>query len=739
MIRSRLAPCLALTLLLLAPFAGCGKDDTSPVGPGDGAVVEPVPDITARLTPIAGDHFRLDVRFGVSGMTAPIVRRWRIDPVAGAITPWTAMAGESLQLVFRTEAGRYRVLELNAADGRAAPITRFLEFTPVNVLPASRIVVPRPVPPSALQQPGSVETPLSFTVRWNGVDADGIGTTRPAGYVSRLLPLREVDPDSPSSVSVAELVAYLAADRVANPAAWQMHEATDTSRVLAGLAPELTIFAVLARDPAGEEERRFDLLANVLCFRPTAHVRGPRLTLSSSIFSRTKSNPGLDPTIVATVSLRSVDSFTLGWSAEPGTGREIDGFRWAVDIADIADESPRVGPDDLAHWSEWSTSATGATVGPFAAGSGPRLFHVMARDNLGDRTLALVRMDILDHQPTADLLIIDDLYGPRTELAAGQPPGGFIRISTAYPMEAEQDSFYVARGGFADLFRVRSGTPGAISAAGMFADFDADTLDYAFWPEDGIASPFQYRAVVWYTDAASASRNGSKFGSAYPATAIRTINLASRVNTLAQYVQQGGKLWIFGEGMTSAIANGYWSAIGGAPPQPFTAGDDRRQDVLYPGNFLHDFCKLRSELTRSANVQSAIPYLPEFVGPAGERTALRWAGLPRLTLGGYRGADPNPASRVLPPSWVVTRPNPILEGGVAVLDTLYLAQWADSSSPTAYPNALHYHGSEHGEVIWFGFPMHFFKVEQAREVARVAMRVFGIQPAPSARVAIRRR
>ena len=57
----------------------------------------------------------------------------------------------------------------------------------------------------------------------------------------------------------------------------------------------------------------------------------------------------------------------------------------------------------------------------------------------------------------------------------------------------------------------------------------------------------------------------------------------------------------------------------------------------------------------------------------------------------------------------------------------------------SFAPALHDHGSGHGEAVWFGFPMHFFEPDQAREVARVAMRVLGIQPLQSARVAIRRR
>jgi hypothetical protein len=74
-----------------------------------------------------------------------------------------------------------------------------------------------------------------------------------------------------------------------------------------------------------------------------------------------------------------------------------------------------------------------------------------------------------------------------------------------------------------------------------------------------------------------------------------------------------------------------------------------------------------------------------------------------------------------------------------VLDTLYLNQGRTYDPmgtifprSDGMPNAVHYHGANHGEVVWFGFPMHFFESEQGREVVGVTMRVFGIEPQAAA-------
>ena len=79
------------------------------------------------------------------------------------------------------------------------------------------------------------------------------------------------------------------------------------------------------------------------------------------------------------------ESVTFQWSARPMNGRgKITGYRWALDIVDITDFTPRSGPGDLAHWSEWSLTEQSATVGPFTGlgGAPPLLCHDARPDRI---------------------------------------------------------------------------------------------------------------------------------------------------------------------------------------------------------------------------------------------------------------------------------------------------------------------------------------------------------------------
>jgi hypothetical protein len=355
------------------------------------------------------------------------------------------------------------------------------------------------------------------------------------------------------------------------------------------------------------------------------------------------------------------------------------------------------------------------------------------------------------------------------------PAPPFVTYVNPYPMEAEQDSFYYAYGGFPDSLRLLAGTPGAFSTRGSFADFDYDTLDYRSYPQEGIAVAdlFRYQVIAAYTDANSAVNSGAKFGSNRPSTWLRLINSVNRENTLALYSKLGGKLWLFGDGTTTAIANGYYSRISGnVPHYPYESGDDVRNDILRPGNFLYDFCHLRSELNQAGNgtlatanipLHGCLPYLPQYalaagqppppdrsldprVGPSAQRTlAQGWGGLPRLTLAAYRTAPADPSLRSVAKTNVITQPLFVTEGTGAALqsvaDTLYLCQALqydpnDVNVPASdgLPNAIDYHGSEHGEVVWFGFPLYVFEPDQARQCAHTVLTHLGVVPAaPGAR------
>ena len=93
-------------------------------------------------------------------------------------------------------------------------------------------------------------------------------------------------------------------------------------------------------------------------------------------------------------------------------------------------------------------------------------------------------------------------------------------------------------------------------------------------------------------------------------------------------------------------------------------------------------------------------------------------------------------------TWYIVKPNEITEGTGAgrraVLDTLYLLQARDYSGvgngalSDGHPNAIHYYGSEHGEVVWFGFPLHSFRRDDARAAVRAVMRNLGVEPTAEA-------
>ena len=129
--------------------------------------------------------------------------------------------------------------------------------------------------------------------------------------------------------------------------------------------------------------------------------KSPRITVWTDGWRRVQRQPGvsLDPSRVFDFDLPAQQPVTFHWSARPMSAQgEIVGYRWAVDMEDILDETPRSGPDDVAHWSEWSAVQTSATVGPFDAGPdspATHFFFLEARDNLGFVSLFTVGLQVV--------------------------------------------------------------------------------------------------------------------------------------------------------------------------------------------------------------------------------------------------------------------------------------------------------------------------------------------------------
>src|SRR5439155_12046767 len=94
---------------------------------------------------------------------------------------------------------------------------------------------------------------------------------------------------------------------------------------------------------------------------------------------------------------------TFRWSAPPVgpcQGVDIRYYRWALDIADLLDETPRIDEQtDLKHWSSRSLGTTSATVGPFRLSNPPvsegHDFYVEVGDDVGTVSLGAVRITVV--------------------------------------------------------------------------------------------------------------------------------------------------------------------------------------------------------------------------------------------------------------------------------------------------------------------------------------------------------
>ena len=793
--RASWAVAAAIAIGMVA-LTGCGKSS-----PGT-LILNERPQIDISAGPIEGTEVLYSVRLNwfASDADGQVLRYiYSTDPPVMGDTVWTETRSSEVTVFFRSPAPNdplpplgsviisrgYHTFVIKAIDNEGATSQpRSLSFTSRTTAPSTVINAPRPTH----QQP--VQTTPSVTISWLGTDPDGVLTQKPVKYKFKLVPATDISASNPLGITQQQVQDYFGADADNFFAAWDSVAGDTTTKFYDGLTPKTVYyFAIVAFDEAGAFEPRFNLDSNVLQFRPTLEKLGPDITMFNEFFQRTQTTGGvsLNPSRIYTLEFPADTRINFNWFATPDVGAIVTGYRWALDIEgqDISNTTPRHDDSDLAHWSNYSLNEISTSLNPMPGSLDSTIthfFYLEARDNLGFVSLFTIRMRIVKPRFDRQLLVVDDMYGTPSERtpANAQFPQGTVPYKGGWPMEAEQDSFHFAAGGFPDSLKILGnipvgGIPGALSDPGCFSGFDYDTLDYRFYPNESVLLEdlARYKVVVWYTDQTSASRDGSKFGSTVPRTGIRLLNRISQLNTLAVYLTQLGKVWILGDGTTTAIANGYYSRIAnsGAPRLPYTSGETRN-DLLKLGNFLYDFCHLRSQLnvagsnvtgfTLNQQLIAAIPYLPQFatvppgspppvdrsldprIGPSAARTAVRWGTLPRLTLASYRGSNIDPTQRSVNLTWVITQPlfNTEIVGGTlqSVCDTLYLCQarlydpnHLQSPPSDGFPDAIDYYGSGQGEVVWFGFPLYYFELSQAREVTRLVLHNLGVDPIPAAR------
>jgi hypothetical protein len=773
----------------------------------------PVVELTAAPAPFDSVFYQVHLAWKGTDPVGEIdYYVYAVDPPVQGDTAWVRTEATEVTLFFESStppealpgggpvlSTDFHVFVIKAVDNGglpSAPVHR--AFTSYTVAPQTQITSPLP------SRFGAAWVPTTFQVKWEGIDEDGVSSKLPTHYKHRALTLFHIQSalglgsEVPTELDLQE---YFSEDAPVF-AGWDSVPASSPFAQFEALTPDLRYyFAVVAFDEAGSYEPRFLLGSNVLQFRASSYsMCAPKITAYNEFFNSTQFFVGIDdPPLARTVRLEFPEArpLTINWKADPCLdGTLVTSYRWVFDPTDgdIYDETPRENENQTYRWSVWSLYETRATVGPFQAqqpGDDPHYLYIQARDNIGSISLMVIEIRVIGLTLAKPLLVFDDFRAPPDRIEGGsshQPYG-------AFPTEAVLDSLMHARGGMPWQYQPLGRTT---SDPGMFAGFDHDSLDYRFFPFNGLPLSVisEYQAVVWFTSAEDAGRRGGKFTSIDPMAALRFANTFRQLNTLAVYSEMGGMVWLFGDGVCPAIANGYVSRFPGLPfaRYPFKRDEDGPSptSILWPGNFLHDFLHARSRIDLNSfgffildgELVDMIPYLPKHrtpgaewppvpgeipprgptddprVGPSADRnldpvqSAGGWGipaisqDLPMLTITTEWPDWPRAIPNLLDDISYVSLPNLILEDHdgnsatpmVSRLDTLYLMRAVReiiSTSPEradGKPVFFYYWGDDNGPIAWTSVNIWMFERTQLRTLAEIVLSKFGLfrNPSPKA-------
>jgi hypothetical protein len=683
---------------------------------------------------------------------------WQKTTEHGRTFYFRATQPDTIGLVRATDLHTFAIVAVDDRGTASKPLWR--SFNSYTVAPLVRIELPRP---SASITP--IVTP-AVQIRWSGTDPDGQFQSHPVKYKFHLF--RPRDPDFPGvNDAVAEVLAHPKlirwkyaptfgpSDSCPTCSYWDSCSGDTTETRFTGLIPgTMYAFAVTALDEAGAYDPIFSQESNLLRFVVTnAGSVGPILCMFNNMFNFCYTSGGYsnDPTRAFSFEVSADQTLTFNWSATPSGGAEMRRYRWALDLQDLSDNTPRDSQSDWYHWSDYGLLTTSASVGPFRTNAEVHQLFIEAEDTNGLRSLGILHFTIVKPTFERDLLFVDDTRLTPDAVSSGvvQPPRG------PWPTAAELDTFFFARGG-----APWKGYPaGTLSQRGIFAGFQYDTIGTR-----GIVSGIvplsllgRYRTVVWYVDDVGATFTGAPTSSTNPVASLRRSSSPSQNSTLATYLNQGGNMWLFGGGAAAAtllpwkvgISDGYTAA----------GGD------LVPGRFMYDFTHWRAAvMVRPAsfavfNTPSLRPPYPNAAPGRGyeghgihhDLSMPNYAQLlndvPFLSPRTCSSDPPSPLrdcgsfylvsyyTGELMGSAQAPLPNPIVEdadpsGAVrmeSTLDTLYFC--LGGTAPYGRPIMTYYHGFESPQEVFSGFPLWHFQRAQARALAAFVLRdIFRIAP-----------
>jgi hypothetical protein len=719
---------VAVVLTLIA--SGCGTHRGSPLG-----VSNQPP--TVSLTSIPAGHDAHALRWLGSDPDGRVDHYVvSTDPRAIArrapLTDWTRADGTSRLL------GTGRARPATDEDARLAIEPTFFSVRAVdddgeasdpatisffgdNVAPVVQIV--QPVPNALV----TVQVPPAIRIRWEGNDPDGATPMRLTKYKYALL-----GPGSEFPLEIALVNPDSLRRRYAPSfAGWDSLPGDSLGVTLTGLIPgQQYLFVLVGFDAAGDYSPVFSLTTNMLRMQIVlSETHGPQMTVMAEGLYKQFVTGGVNDSLF-TVTLRAParDPVQVRWTATPALGATIVAYRWAIDIADPADETPRLTPLDVRHWSRWSATGTSATVSPLLPFP-PRLsrrLSIEVRDSNGLRSRVNVVVEFLTVRRTRPTLVVLDLR-VQPEVGLGT---GTVRPAGAWPNAAELDSFLVARGGVPWL-----GYPsGSLSSPGLFAGQDVDVFRTQSLSLLDRSVPLEllmrYRNVVWIVDpnVALGTPALGAFGGIH---SLRYMSVPGRQNTLVPYVQGGGRLWVVGGGGAYAMSVDQFNRT---QNDFYTFTYSSRLDELVPGRPMWDLARWRSEFS----VFATSTRLVNRIAPTFTRQGMPdYSQLPATLQTRTAATDPLPPQRTANQFYLgirttfeyLTLPNVVTEScspwpdsrAVSVLDSLYTVRGVYPGG-VDLPCMTVYRGHDGGQVVFSGFDLWSWQRPQCRALVDGVLR-----------------
>ena len=718
---------LALVPVLLA-MGSCAK-----VAPLVSPPNQP-PTITLTSAPAPGStigNYSYDIRWAARDVDGHIDHYvFAVDPPAhsGSDTAWTATTLNRRVFVFSADslpsesslyARRFHTVVVKAVDDRGAmSAPAWISFTATTVLPTLKVTSPQA---SKLLLPTVAP---DFRVSWIADDPDGRLTRTPATFKYKLFGQSSV----PGRLDIQlnpDTLLKLFAPRFAD---WDSLPGSATGVDIRGLqAGQTYVLAVVAFDEAGACSAPFTLDSNILTFSTSnAALVGPVLTITSPFFTLTYGAGGFFSAAnqYFHVEVPAERETVLDWSGAPSAGSFITGYRWAVDLGSLSDETPRTDEStDLKHWSQWhaDTQARLPAVHP-GLESASHFFYLEARDNSGGLSLLVVVYTAITASMERDLLIVDDTRFPK-DVKSG---ACVLAPRGPWPTASELDTFLFARGGKP----WKCYPAGTVSTPGMFAGYSYDSLVTSGRGANLTLTKLNhYRHIVWMVNGDFVLTHDVNLQ--YPM--LRLLSAPGVNSPLPVWLALGGKLWVMGGGVATATQIDWEAKLSKSNVYSSELGE------LTPARFMYRFPSWQSEITEDRTARAVLS--PRAVG--GWPGAPDYALLPPQLEEKSADTDPMAPNRTNPTDFYrsnyiaefLTKPNTILERDpvtretVSTLDTLY--ETLGGAAGSGRPVMTLYHGPGSPGVVFSGFPVWYFKRPQGIAVIDwVLQSYWGLSRAP---------